>query len=216
MTTSSENNLAAALAKHELALPPEQLALLDRYRELLWSWNEKLNLTRHTTYEKFAGRDVLDSMVFARFLAEGEKVLDVGSGGGVPGLVLAILRPDLQVSLSESAGKRARVLEDIVARLGLHTPVYATRAEEVLKEHRFNTLVLRAVGKLQTILEWFRPHWGAFNRLLILKGPAWVSERGEARHYGLMRDLALRRLYTYRLPDSGAESVLLQIRPKER
>jgi len=215
MLNSSADKLAETLAKYDLSLPPEHLVLLDRYRELLWAWNEKLNLTRHTTYEKFAARDVLDSMIFARFLDEGERVLDVGSGGGVPGVVLAILRPDLQVSLSESVGKRANVLKDIVSQLGLTTPVYAVRAEEVLKEQRFDTLVVRAVGKLRALLEWFRPHWGAFGRLLILKGPSWLSERGEARHYGLMQNLAMRKLYTYRLPDSGAESVLLQIKPTE-
>ena len=57
----------------------------------------KINLTRHTDYGKFVGRDVLDSMQLAEHLREGDEILDVGTGGGVPGIVLAIVRPDLQV-----------------------------------------------------------------------------------------------------------------------
>jgi len=75
--------------------------------------------------------------------------------------------------------------------------------------------VVRAVARLKKLLEWFQPHWGAFDRLLILKGPSWVEERGEARHYGLMHELALRKLATYPLPGSESESVLLQIRRKQ-
>ena len=56
---------------------------------------------------------------------------------------------------------------------------------------------------------------GAFDRLLILKGPSWVEERGEARHYGLLHDLALRKLITYPLPGTESESVLLQIARKQ-
>ena len=90
------------------------------------------------------------------------------------------------------------------------------RAEDVLTEQRFNTLVVRAVARLKKLLEWFRPHWDAFDRLLVLKGPSWVEERGEARHYGLLHDLALRKLASYPLPGTESESVLLQIRRKVR
>jgi len=207
-----DDNLAAAMARHQIELPPEQVAMLERYCVLLWDWNTKLNLTRHTDYEKFVARDLVDSLAFAQFLAAGEKVLDVGSGGGVPGVVLAIVRGDLQISLSESVGKKARVLADIVAQLGLPTPVLHARAEDVLgQQERFDTLLVRAVARLKKLLEWFKPHWGAFDRLLLLKGPSWVEERGEARHYGLMHDLTLRKLASYPLPGTESESVLLQI-----
>jgi 16S rRNA (guanine527-N7)-methyltransferase len=206
-----DDNLSATLARHQIELPAAQIELLERYCELLWDWNSKLNLTRHTSYEKFVARDLIDSMAFAQFLQPGEKVLDVGSGGGVPGVVLAVLREDLQISLSESIGKKARVLADIVTRLGLQTPVLNARAEDVLAHERFDTLIVRAVARLKKLLEWFKPHWKAFDRLLVLKGPSWVEERGEARHYGLFRNLELRKLAAYPLPGTESESVLLQI-----
>ena len=95
---SAQPTLGDVLAAHGFDLPAEQIAQLDRYRELLWSWNEKLNLTRHTTLEKFVTRDVVDATELARLMARRERVLDVGTGGGVPGVILAILRPDLRVA----------------------------------------------------------------------------------------------------------------------
>jgi 16S rRNA (guanine527-N7)-methyltransferase len=212
---SADDNLSSALARHAIELPAPQIAMLERYCELLWDWNSKLNLTRHTDYEKFVARDLVDSLAIAKFLEPKEKVLDVGTGGGVPGVVLAIVRDDLRVSLSESVGKKARAVADIVERLALPVPVLHARAEDILIGQRFDTLVVRAVARLKKLLEWFQPHWGAFDRLLILKGPSWVEERGEARHYGLMHELALRKLATYPLPGSESESVLLQIRRKQ-
>jgi 16S rRNA (guanine527-N7)-methyltransferase len=204
------------MARHQIELPAPQVAMLERYCELLWDWNAKINLTRHTDYEKFVARDLIDSLAFAQFLQPKETVLDVGTGGGVPGVVLAIVRDDLRISLCESVGKKARVVAEIVERLGLHVPVLHARAEELLTQQRFDTLVIRAVARLKKLLEWFQPHWTAFDRLLILKGPSWVGERGEARHYGLLHDLALRKLTSYPLPGTESESVLLQICPKER
>lgn len=213
---STEENLAEAIARHSIDIPPRQIAMLARYCDLLWDWNTKINLTRHTDCEKFVTRDLIDSLAFSQFLAPNEKVLDVGSGGGVPGVVLAILRDDLKVTLSESIGKKARVLADIVERLGVRTTVVNARAEDVLSAERFDVLTIRAVARLKKLLEWFAPHWQSFDRLLVLKGPSWVDERGEARHYGLMHNLTMRKLTSYPLPGTESESVLLQIWPKDR
>jgi 16S rRNA (guanine527-N7)-methyltransferase len=208
-----DDTLAAALARHQIALPEPQIALLDRYCSLLWEWNSKINLTRHTDYDKFAGRDVADALAFAEFLAQGEKVLDVGSGGGVPGVILSIVQPDLSITLSDSVGKKSKVLDDIIAQLGLKAAVFHGPAQEALAKEHFDTLTVRAVAPLKKLLEWFKTHWTAFDRLLILKGPAWLEERGEARHFGLLKNHSLRKLKSYPLPGTESESVLLMIGP---
>lgn len=213
---TTPDSLSTALADHGLDLTADQTALLDRYCRLLWEWNTKINLTRHTDYEKFVSRDLIDSLAIAEHLEKGERILDVGTGGGVPGIVIAVARPDLSVSLCESVGKKARVVADIVDRLELGLTVYSARAEDVLDQCEFNTLTVRAVAKLSKLLGWFRPHWKSFDRLLILKGPAWIEERGDARHLGLLDELALRKLVSYPLPGTESESVLLQICPKDR
>ena len=139
-------SLSDALARHELFLPTDQVAALEEYCRLLWDWNAKINLTRHTDFDRFVARDVVDSLALARHLAQGEDVLDVGTGGGVPGIILAVVRPDLSVSLCESVAKKARVVEDIVRKLGLPLEVHHTRAEDLLERFSCDTLVARAVG----------------------------------------------------------------------
>ncbi|HEY4234865.1 MAG TPA: 16S rRNA (guanine(527)-N(7))-methyltransferase RsmG [Lacipirellulaceae bacterium] len=204
-------SLAEMLAGEGIEASTSQIELLDRYRQLLWSWNEKINLTRHTTLEKFVSRDVIDSYELAKLLEPKERVLDVGTGGGVPGVVMAILRPDLKISLCESTLKKARAVEEMVADLGLKTPVYAIRAEEVLELSTFDTLVARAVAALPKVLTWLRPHWDAVGQLLLIKGPSWTEERAEARHAGLLHGLELRKAATYLTPRTNAESVILKI-----
>jgi 16S rRNA (guanine527-N7)-methyltransferase len=203
--------LAELLSSSGLQLTPEQIEQIDQYRRLLWSWNERMNLTRHTTLEKFVYRDIFDTHQFSQLLERGERVLDVGTGGGVPGIPLAIMRPDLSVSLCESTQKKARAVESIVAEMGLRTPLFPTRAEEVLSIATYDTLIARALAPLWKILTWLAPHWDAFDRLLLVKGPAWVEERGEARHRGVLHGLELRKVATYQTPGTGAESVILSI-----
>jgi 16S rRNA (guanine527-N7)-methyltransferase len=212
MTTS--DSLSEALGRHQIELESEQAALVDRYCHLLWQWNEKLNLTRHTDYEKFVSRDVVDSLILSRHLGHGERVLDVGTGGGVPGILLGICRPDLHLSLCESVAKKARVVEQIVAELGLPLDAHHRRAEDLLAERTFDTLAARAVAPLAKLLTWFADRWGAFDRLLAIKGPNWVAERHEARERNLLKGLDLRKLETWPLPGTESESVLLEIRPK--
>ncbi|MCA9161236.1 MAG: class I SAM-dependent methyltransferase, partial [Planctomycetales bacterium] len=159
----------------------------------------------------FARRDLLDSVKLAEQLSEDEEVLDVGTGGGVPGIPLAILRPDLTVSLCDSVAKKTKVVKDIVKRLELPVAVHATRVQDVLEDLRFNSLVTRAVGNISQLLGWLDEYWMGFDRLLAIKGPRWVEERGEARHRGLMAEIELRRIASYTMPGTESESVILQM-----
>ena len=211
----ANETLTSALERHSLSLPEEQVSALEKYARLLWDWNEKINLTRHTTFEKFVSRDVVDSLWLEKFLDAGDRVLDVGTGGGVPGIILAIVRPDLEVSLCDSVAKKARVVKEIVKQMELPIRVFHAPVQEVLKNDSFDTLVVRAVAPIAKLLTWVNPHWDAFKQLLLIKGPAWVEERGEARHRGLLGDLAFRKLAAYPLPGAESESVVLSIRPRE-
>jgi 16S rRNA (guanine527-N7)-methyltransferase len=212
----TDDSLPAALARHQIALTDDQTARVEQYCRLLWDWNQKLNLTRHTDFERIVARDLVDCLELSQLLQPHENVLDIGTGGGVPGLVLALLRDDLRLTLTESVGKKAVALESIVREMGLDIEVLAARAEHRLGELRFDTLTSRAVGPLWKILKWLEPHWDSIGRLLTVKGPRWVDERGEARHRGYLKGLELRRAAHYPMVGTSSESVILQISGKNR
>jgi 16S rRNA (guanine527-N7)-methyltransferase len=196
-------------------LAAEQVELLEKYCRLLWDWNEKLNLTRHTDYEKFVARDVVDSLQLAALIESGERVLDVGTGGGVPGIILAITRSDLDVVLCESMAKKAKAVSDIVKRLDLNVRVYHSRAEAILQDEHFDTLVIRAVAPLDKLMTWFKPVRGSFDQMLVIKGPAWTAERAKARERQLHKVFNLRKEAEYKIPGTEVESVVLRIWPQD-
>ena len=207
--------IAAACGQAGVVVPPEAVPGLAAYATSLWAWNERLNLTRHTDVERFVTRDVADAAAIAPHLAAGERVLDVGTGGGVPGVLLAILRPDLRVELSDSVGKRARAVQAIVAEVGLRLPVHAVAAQGIVAAgggDRFNTLVIRAVAPLVKLLGWFEPLCDRYGRLLVIKGPRWEEEKGEARHRGHVKRVTVRRIAAWPIRGSDNESVLLEIK----
>jgi 16S rRNA (guanine527-N7)-methyltransferase len=207
----TSDNLAAAVEKLGLQIDVEKLEQMEAYCRVLWDWNEKINLTRHTNFDLFARRDLLDSWHLSQLITDGDEVLDVGTGGGVPGIPLAILRPDLTVSLCDSVGKKARVVDEIVQTLKLPIAVHSTRVQDLLEDLRFGSLVTRGVGSLSQQAGWLKDYWHCFDRLLAIKGPKWVEERGEARHRGLLTGIELRKLSSYNMPGTDSESVILQL-----
>ncbi len=211
---SVDPEFTAALQAHSIELAPEVAERMEAFAKAMWRWNEQLNLTRHTTWDLFVSRDLRDCVQLAPLLQPGEEVLDLGSGNGVPGIPLSILRPDINVALAESVKKRANVLGEIIDELGLPVTVYGARGEDLLQDFRFSTIVARAVGSISKFCRWVEPHWASIDRLLLIKGPKWVEERGEARHHGLLKNLQLRRVVHYPLgDDADSEGVILQIWP---
>ena len=178
----SDSDLAGALAAEcgrlGFDVNPDAMQRLAAFAASLWSWNERLNLTRHTSAAMFVARDVADALALVPHLAAAERVLDVGTGGGVPGAILVILRPDLRVELSDSVAKKARAVAEIVKEAGLRVPVHAAAAQELVAKRgrgpdRFDTLVVRAVAPLEKLLRWFEPLADRYGRMLVIKGPRW-------------------------------------------
>ena len=218
--------VAAECERLGLAVSTAAVPRLAAYAASLWSWNERLNLTRHTDVEKFVSRDVADAVAIAPHLESGAHVLDVGTGGGVPGVLLAILRPDLRVELCDSVGKRARAVREIVAEIGLTIPVHEGAAQPLVtsaaeagerggRPGRFDVLVVRAVAPLLKLLGWFEPLCDAYGRMLVVKGPRWEEEKGEARHRGFVKKVVVRRIAAWPIRGSDNESVLLEVKRRE-
>jgi len=213
-TTEELGSLQEALKKWDVELDKAFHEPIDDYCKVLWDWNAKMNLTRHTNYEKFVARDLVDTIEVAKLIPNGQRVLDVGTGGGVPGLVLSIIRPDLDVTVCDSVTKKAKAVAEMAATLNLSVAVAHARAEELLDMPSYDVLTARAVGSLLRIMTWFEDGWDSIGKLLLIKGPKWVEERGEARHHGKLKGFDLRKVVEYPIPGCDWNSVILSVEPK--
>jgi 16S rRNA (guanine527-N7)-methyltransferase len=158
-------------------LSPEQSAALDRYLDLLLSANQRMNLTRITDREHARVQHIADALTLLPHLPAGpHRLADVGSGGGVPGIPLAIARPDMSVTLIESVAKKAAFLEETAAELALaNLDVWRGRAED-WRGPRFDVVACRAVAPMAKLLVWCRPLVAAGGKLLAMKGPKLPEE----------------------------------------
>jgi 16S rRNA (guanine527-N7)-methyltransferase len=168
-------------ARAGLALTAEQHDRLSRYLDLLLAANATMNLTRITDRAAAEVQHVGDSLTVLPFLPRGPHALaDVGTGGGVPGIPLAIARPDARVVLIEATKKKAAFLRRAVAELGLaNVEVREQRAEDVghsdLRE-AMDVALARAVATLPWLVEWCLPLVRKGGRVLAMKGPKVAEE----------------------------------------
>ena len=159
---------------------------LDRYAQLLVEWNEKMNLTGITDPDGIALKHFADSLTALPLLParEGISLIDVGTGAGFPAVPLAILRPDLQVTLLDSLNKRLTFLQEVCRELGLSAVTVHARAEEgahrpELRE-RFDVATARAVAALPTLSEYCLPFVKVGGRFIAMKGPESDGEAQQA------------------------------------
>ena len=125
---------------------------VQRYISLLEVWNKKLNLTSVREPEQMIQRHIGESLFMARLLPEFQTLLDLGSGGGFPGLPISMLRPGTDVMLAEAHAKKAVFLREAVWMTGSAARVWAHRVEEMEQDYRFDVVTLRAVDNMREAL----------------------------------------------------------------
>lgn len=168
-----------AAEKLGIAFEPGDLEKLGRYLAILLAANELVNLTAVTESATAWMRHIFDSLTLVPLLSElsdGARVADVGSGGGLPGVPLAICLPALKFTLIESTGKKAAFLRAAVAALGLTNVQVESERVETLgrdrKQHReqYEAVVARAVGPMSVIAELAVPLAKRDGKVLLIKG----------------------------------------------
>jgi len=162
--------LQGMLASTDLSIPTEQQNKLIQLVELLAKWNKAYNLTSVRDPQQMLVKHIMDSIVVSPHL-NGKRLIDVGTGPGLPGLPLAILNPDKQFVLLDSLGKRLRFIRQAVLELGLTNVKFVqSRVEEYLPEEKFDVVLSRAFASLEDMLFWCKHLPNENGHFLALKG----------------------------------------------
>ncbi|WP_298499248.1 16S rRNA (guanine(527)-N(7))-methyltransferase RsmG [uncultured Maritimibacter sp.] len=161
----------------------ETLDRLTIYAELLRKWNPKINLVAKSTLPEVWSRHFLDSAQVLEIAGQGRRWVDIGTGGGFPGVVVAILamevRPDLTVTCIESDGRKAAFLRTVLRETGVDGSVIASRIEEV-EPQGADILSARALAPLDVLLSYASRHLKPDGEALFLKGADHEKELSEA------------------------------------
>ncbi|MGZ5401062.1 MAG: 16S rRNA (guanine(527)-N(7))-methyltransferase RsmG [Nocardioides sp.] len=153
----------------------------QRYAELLATEGVLRGLIGPREVPRLWERHLVNCAVLAEVVPQGASVCDLGTGAGLPGVVLAILRPDLHVTLVEPLLRRTTFLDEVVAELGLaHCDVRRARAEQLHGTERFDVVTSRALAPLSRLLAWSMPLVAPTGALLAMKGSRAAVEIAEA------------------------------------
>ncbi|MCK5918567.1 MAG: 16S rRNA (guanine(527)-N(7))-methyltransferase RsmG [Cocleimonas sp.] len=154
----------------------EQLGKLKQYVTLLHRWNKTYNLTAIRDPLQMIPLHIFDSLAVAPYI-EGENCLDVGSGGGLPGIPLAIMQPQRDFTLLDTNGKKTRFMQQVVIELGLkNVNIVQSRVENWQSEHQFDTIISRAFASIIDFVETSSLHLSNKGQLLAMKGQLPESE----------------------------------------
>jgi 16S rRNA (guanine527-N7)-methyltransferase len=189
-----------------IAFEPGDVESLSRYLALLLDANTRFNLTSITDPNEAWMKHIFDSLTLVPFLisAEAKTVIDVGSGGGLPGLPLAIVLPDVRFTLLEATGKKAAFLQDAASQLGLsNVKVLNDRAESAGQDaahwrETCDAVVTRAVGRMSVLIELAAPLANVGGHIFAIKGEKAAEEIAEAKQ--ALHHLHCRVIDTHRTP----------------
>jgi 16S rRNA (guanine527-N7)-methyltransferase len=163
---------------------------LKVYLGELYSWNQRINLTGLKTIEEMAAKHVGDTLTLIRFLPDGARhILDIGTGPGVPGLILKLFRPDLELILVDAVRKKISFLSAVISKIGItgiraqHCRVGVNDIPGHLPPEGFDLIVSQAVGPLDELAQMARPLLSPNGLVIAMKGPKADKELQEKAAY---------------------------------
>lgn len=206
-------------SKIDINLDNEICNKLYNYMNLLLEWNEKINLTAITDEKEIILKHFIDSFTINKFINSGDKMLDIGTGAGFPGLPIKIIRAEVDVFLMDSLNKRINFLNEVIESLQLkNIEAFHSRAEEMAKNNKFrekfDVVTSRAVAKLNILLEYMLPYTKVNGKCLCMKGPNIEEEIKEAEKALKILGGEIEKIEKIILPDSNIERKIIIIRKK--
>lgn len=163
--------LSRGIQELQLDLSEQQITLLMDYLALLIKWNAVYNLTAVRDPAQMVVQHILDSLAVVAAFDGVSNVLDVGAGGGLPGMVLAIARPQMQVAMIDTVHKKTAFLTQVKVELGLrNVTVHTGRVEQLQVAHQFEVITSRAFAELSDFINWSGHLLAPGGRFIAMKG----------------------------------------------
>ncbi len=182
MTDDVSRETPSAPAGARGVFASDRFMLAERYTELLATEGVVRGLIGPREADRLWDRHILNSAVLGEAIPEGASVCDIGTGAGLPGLVVAIARPDVSMTLVEPLLRRTTFLDEVVAELGLeHVTVVRGRAEDLHGTQTFDVVTSRAVAPLDRLLGWSMPLVSSTGALVAMKGRSVHDEIASAK-----------------------------------
>ena len=205
------------ISQLNLELSSKQLEEFYKYMKLLQEWNEKINLTAIIEDNEILLKHFIDSLTIMPYIKENDKIIDVGTGAGFPGIPLKIFSENTDITLMDSLNKRIIFLNEVIKELSLDKikAVHA-RAEEfaVNKIHRenYDVVVSRAVAGLNTLLEYMLPFVKVNGVCICMKGPNIQEEIKESKRALGILGGQIEKIDKICLPDSDIERNIIIVK----
>lgn len=194
----------------------EQLEKFYRYKELLLEWNEKMNLTAITDPEEIILKHFIDSLTILKEIKDNEKVVDVGTGAGFPGIPLSIMNETIKITLVDSLNKRLIFLQNVIDELKLeNVKIVHSRAEDFGKNKNyretFDIAVSRAVANLSTLVEYLIPLIKVNAKCICMKASEADEEIENAKNAIKVLGGAINSIDRFNLPKSDIGRTIIII-----
>ena len=204
--------LATGIKELDLDLNQQQHEQLLDYLALLFKWNAVYNLTSVRDPMQMMTHHLLDSLAAVPAFAGAQQVLDVGAGGGLPGMVLAIARPDMNVAMIDTVHKKTAFLTQVKAELGLvNVTVYTKKVQELEVTTKFDVITSRAFADLSDFVNWSGHLLAEGGQFIALKGTAPPEEQER-----LPTEWKVAKLTPLQVPGLKAERHLVVIQRTEK
>lgn len=205
------------LKEFNIEINEEQIKSFEKYMNLLLEWNEKINLTAITQPEEVKLKHFVDSLTVLKYINDDDKVIDIGTGAGFPGIPLKIMNENTKITLLDSLNKRINFLNIIIETLNLRNiQAIHGRAEEIarnkLYREKYDVAVSRAVANLSTLTEYMLPFVKVGGKCICMKG-ANVNEELE-RAQNAIKELGgeIERVDNFYLSDNDNERNIIVIK----
>lgn len=208
--TDIKEQLKSGLQAMNLDLSTTQQLLLVEYLNLLKKWNSTYNLTALRDPSKMLSHHLLDSLTLLPYVDGAKTLMDVGSGGGMPGIPTAICRPDLQITLLDANTKKTTFLQQAVIELGLQNVTVASGRVEAMHDKKVDVVTSRAFAELHDFI--------ALTKHLLNENGYWAAMKGVYPYEELDNvpsDIDVYQIDKLTVPTLNAERHMVLMRPKK-